>query len=428
MTEILDLAAPLVPVTGVMPEVICQTSTEVPLSASPSWTDEITRLRNFASKRGKSFELDDVEAGSLSARFLNLDRRFDPDDPALLLPFMRIRVGAIYGTTIYAVWDGFVDRWSQPGTDTSNRYAETSCTATDIFQFFALCPIRALNPLILGDADRGLLGSARLAGNAEFREEVLTGTRVGQLLDLLDVPAELRDVDDGLVTVLADTATDDETVLSYAKRLHASEYGRFHAGADGKATFWGRHHWYETTTQKTSQLTLTDQSGGLGYTEITLEPADRRTIRNRVVRQSPRGRPQVAYDPDSIAQFGLQEDSDTDLLTTSVSDMASLAQHILAKYQAPLTRVASVVVNPQIAPATLFPKVLGLDLGDRITIERQIAGIGAVFSEEYWIERIVHDATPTSWHTTWELSPADPSTGLFILGTSELADTDVLAF
>lgn len=89
-----------------------------PLSTSPSWTDITAYVRSWQSDQGRSFELDAFRAGQASIVLDNTDRRFDPLNASgpyygNLLPRKRVRVSAVWNSTTYRIFDGYVDGWPQ---------------------------------------------------------------------------------------------------------------------------------------------------------------------------------------------------------------------------------------------------------------------------------------------------------------------------
>ena len=56
------------------------------------------------------------------------------------------------------------------------------------------------------------------------------------------------------------------------------------------------------------------------------------------------------------------------------------------------------------SPQSSFSQILHLDIGDVVTVTRNPVG-GASITETCVIERIGHEIGPTSWKTTFLLSP-----------------------
>lgn len=89
----------------------------------------------------------------------------------------------------------------------------------------------------------------------------------------------------------------------------------------------------------------------------------------------------------------------------------------------PKLRFSSVVLSGRMTDS-LWPHILGLELGDRITVKRTPPPSGDRLIRECHIEGIRHEIAlgddKQEWITTWSLSPADEAT-VWILGDSTMA-------
>ena len=86
-------------------------------SETPVWTDVSHRVLEFRSSRGRQYELGTMEAGQATIRLENSDGVFDPLNSSSpyfpnVLPYRQIRITATYGTP-YAVFTGYIERWTQ---------------------------------------------------------------------------------------------------------------------------------------------------------------------------------------------------------------------------------------------------------------------------------------------------------------------------
>lgn len=111
-----------------------------PLVASPTWTEITSYWRDLSVSRGRSSELDDFQAGSLTVTLDNRDRRFDPtysSGPYFsnLLPRRQIKVEAVIGGTTRAVFRGHVASWRQAWSFDDGQ--QCVVTASDAFALLA---------------------------------------------------------------------------------------------------------------------------------------------------------------------------------------------------------------------------------------------------------------------------------------------------
>ncbi len=393
-----------------------------PLDNVPQWTDLTGVCRLVTINRGRSFELDDVQAGTASFTFNNMNRNLDPtytgspyydnvNHKSLLTARRRIRLSAIYNGITYPRFDGFVDSWPQVATDPSHHFAETVVTATDLFGWISLNNLSPITPWVVDDPVFGLVDSFIVGGILNFPSVESCGSRVDSILDLWPLPASMRQVDDGNTQLVADPTESSGTTQAYLDQIVASEGGRMFVTRDGALAFQARNHWQTDDSQLHSQMVLSDQVAP-SYSAVTIDAADERYIRNRIVRgRGDMPSPLIALDPASIRTTGtVLEDSHTDLLTQSTTVMTNQAKWLLAKYANPAPRFASVTINPQRFPTQLFPPVLSCDLGDRITVAHTLVDIGAPMVGDYWIEQIQESWAPLQCTVIYSLAPVDTTT------------------
>ena len=99
------------------------------------WVDVTDRTRMFTTARGRQFELDRVEAGSMTATLNNHDGAVTPGNTMSLLaaavrPRCPIRVLAVHDGRTWPIWTGFVEAW-QPGWPATGKDAVVDVTAAD---------------------------------------------------------------------------------------------------------------------------------------------------------------------------------------------------------------------------------------------------------------------------------------------------------
>lgn len=111
-----------------------------PFTASKTWVDVSAYVRAASTDRGRSDELDQMQAGTCSVTFSNADRRFDPLYSAGpyfgdLTPGVPLRVSVDAGSGAVPIFTGFVHSWPQ-NYDVSNNLAVCQVEATDAFRIF----------------------------------------------------------------------------------------------------------------------------------------------------------------------------------------------------------------------------------------------------------------------------------------------------
>lgn len=399
--------------------------------AEPRWHPFNGCVRAISITRGRSEDADEWDPGTCQITFRNDHREFDPTYAAgehygYLTPNRRIRVLAVFGPTVYPLFDGYADSWEQIPGDQANNYAECVLTATDLFKLLARTKMEASAALILDDPIEGLLDVGRLGGRFVFDEE-LASDRAITILESTGFDENLAYVEQTTTRLVADTPDRAGNVLDYLRRIEASTGGDLLVDAAGTLQMWDRWHWSAEPDQATPTGVWSDQAGQLPFRTVDLLPSDLRTVRNIVERGREDGVLFAARSRPSISRYGPAEDTRDDILTADENEIISQCEAILARNIDPRPRVSSMVILPRRDPARLFPQVLGRELLDRFTLERSLAGVGPAMVNEYQITRIEHTIGPLEWETVWSGQLAE-STDLFRLDVTALDSATPLAY
>src|SRR5215213_3092239 len=96
-----------------------------PLAVTPTWTDVTAYVKSIPQiRRGRQNALTGIEAGTAVVVLDNRTRRFDPTYASgayypNVLPGRKIRISAVYNSTTYYLFTGFIDTWP-PEWEASN--------------------------------------------------------------------------------------------------------------------------------------------------------------------------------------------------------------------------------------------------------------------------------------------------------------------
>lgn len=233
----------------------------------------------------------------------------------------------------------------------------------------------------------------------------LPGTRAGRILDLAAVPAGDRTLDAGTTTLQATSLAG--TALAYLQKIEATELGEVFVTRDGKVRLLGRQASF-TGTYLTSQASFVDdppagaevayREGGPVYDVADDDMLTRATV-------SRDGSVAVTfYDAAAKAEFGWLDFTADGLLHDSDVYSGFYAEWIVNTHKAPTTRAGTIEIAPAIAPTTAYPKVLGLEIGDRVTVKRR-PKVGAAILADMRVEAIQVATGPSMWSTVFQLSP-----------------------
>ncbi len=257
-----------------------------------------------------------------------------------------------------------------------------------------------------------------------------SGTRVGRLLDIVAWPAADRTIATGISTLQAANLA-STSMLQALQSVEASEQGQLFAGGDGTVIFRDRHWRFENTLATTSNATFGDGAAELDYSDIVTDGGEQFLV-NHIRATRDGGATADVSDATSITTYYERLDDVTGLQNQSDLEIRDLANWRLNTRKNPVPRVTSLEVKPRRGPSTLFPQVLGRDIGHRLTVKRRPQNVGTVLTYTTLIEGIEHAATPENWVTRWYLSSSDSQAGVQPLilddATFGILDTNVLAY
>tara|TARA_A100001011_G_scaffold397722_1_gene499677 strand:+ start:95 stop:1360 length:1266 start_codon:yes stop_codon:yes gene_type:complete len=400
-----------------------------PLDTSPSFTDISAFVRSFDVKRGRNNELGQFPAGTLQVVLSNADNRFNPTNTSSpyfdssagktkIQPLKRIRVKAVYDSSSYTIFEGFLDtipvQYPANGSDST-----VILTATDAFRLFQQSTIqgRGFRVGLSGFSEVGQ--STRLG--MTFTNE-LSSARVSKILDAFGFPSDRRDVQTGTLQVGTQQITDN--VLSALQECETAENAQFFISADGKATFRNRDYRLSNTKAINVQSTFSNDGSNLPYVDVGLSFDDQEIV-NIYEWTREGGTTQYIADTDSVLNYGAFDNAQT---TINISDtnVASLIAQKVAETSQPIVRFNNLVVNPR-ENTLLWTQALGREFGDRIKV-KVVNPDGSSLEDEVLIESIQHSviASSQTWRWSVTLSPAGSSA--WILGQAKLGEGTRFAY
>lgn len=257
------------------------------------------------------------------------------------------------------------------------------------------------------------LSATRIAAhNAECRTPWngdTPGARATRLLDYAEALADDRYLDTGQ-SVLQSADIGGQSVLEHLQKVAESEFSDTYMTRDGKVRLVERNG----LVNRPVYATFGDTGADHRYASIEFDFSDQ-LIRNDIRIQRDGGPVRSAEDATSLADFQRQTFSRSGLIHNSDDVSHYAAEFLLSEYKDALLRITSITIEPGRSPATLFPEVLGRELGDYVTVKLTPPGGGAQIEQASRIEGISHSVAPKHWRTTWQLSPAYAGTNFFEL-------------
>jgi hypothetical protein len=187
--------------------------------------------------------------------------------------------------------------------------------------------------------------------------------------------------------------------LTYLQQINQAEQGRLFVSADGTITFQNRIG----NTLSSPIISFNDDGTGASYDDLTVE-FDSDGIANRTYVQALNGSISTDDNPASIAQYFTQTVSITNSLLDTQPEIDALATYLLDPYPAP--RYTAVSTTFSRLTSGQRTTVATIDIGDTVSIHKEIPGLGSEIAAELAVEGIVGRIDVASGHRiTYYTSP-----------------------
>ena len=373
--------------TGVLDTNVLADSTAVIVDVS----NQVNRIE---TNRGRTALSDQFQTGTLTLRIVDQNGDFNPQNVTgpyynLLTPMKKVQITATYNSVIYPIFSGFITSYvtTYPG-ESGEDVAITTIQAVDAFRLAQIAQISTVTGATAGD---------------------LSGTRVNQILDQIDWPSSMRDIDAGLTTLQADPGT-NRTALASLVTVAESEYGAIYVDASGSFVFQDR----DVTAGSIggTPTVFADNGTGIDYFDASWILNDT-LIFNKATITRVGGTAQVALDQPSIDKYFLHSYFLNNLLMQTDAVALDYAQAYVASRAETEIRVDAIVLdlytdnyNSGILAA------LGLDFFDPIQVITTQPG-GSTLEKTLQIFGVRMNISPNSWRTTF--TTLEPVIDAFIL-------------
>jgi hypothetical protein len=252
----------------------------------------------------------------------------------------------------------------------------------------------------------------------------LSGARVNAILDEIEWPISLRNIDAGDSTLQADPGTDRDA-LQALFNVEQSEFGGIFLDGNGKVNFVGRNALIATPAFPVYEFS--DQGTDISYTNAVVALDDTNLI-NDVTITRLGGTAQNAFDQDSIDKFFLHSGTRSGILVQSNAEALDQAEGILATRKDPEIRIDSIQLNLYDDTNPNKPLAgVDIELLDGVTVTKTTPGSTSVVQSSL-VNAIHHDITKSSWMTT--LYTTEPLLAGFVLNSdvSGILGSDVLSY
>jgi len=369
---------------------------------------EITNLVSKINiRRGRNRITSQFEAGTANVTLYDQNGDWNPTNTAglyypNLVPLRQIIIYATYATNDYFLFSGFITNYDTGFRQGNDELSTVTLKCVDGFK------------LLAGSGITTVPGSG----------VQLSGARVNAILDEIDWPISLRDIDAGDSTLQADPGTDRDA-LEALFNVEQSEFGGIFLDGNGKINFVSRDNLIAAPAFPVYKFS--DQGTDISYTNAIVA-FDDTTLVNDVTITRLGGTAQNAFDQDSIDKFFLHSGTRSGILVQTDAVALDQAQGILATRKDPEIRIDSIELNLYDDTNPNKPLAgVDIELLDGVTVTKTTPGSSSVVQSSL-VNAIHHDITQSSWITT--LYTTEPLLAGFVLDSdiSGILDTDVLSY
>jgi hypothetical protein len=343
--------------------------------------DVSNQVNRIETKRGRTALADQFQTGTLNLRIVDQNGDFNPQNTSspyfnLLTPMKKVQITATYNNITYPIFSGFITSYVTTYPRESEDVTYTTIQAVDAFRLAQNAQIKTV--------------TGATAGN-------LSGTRFNQILDEIDWPVSMRDVDPGLTTLQADPNT-DRTALQALITVAESEYGAVYVDASGSFVFQDRA--VTAGSISGTPTVFADNGTGINYMDASWILNDV-LVFNKATITRVGGTAQVALNQASIDKYFLHSYFLDNLLMQSDAVALDYAQAYVASRAETSIRVDSIVLDlyaPNYNSGIIA--ALDLDFFDPITVITTQPG-GSTLQKTLQIFGVSMAITPNSWKTTF---------------------------
>jgi hypothetical protein len=360
--------------------------------------DVSNQINRIETRRGRNALADQFQTGTLTLRIVDQNGDFNPQNVTgpyyeLLTPMKKVQITATYAGVTYPIFSGFITSYvTTYPKEAEADVAYTTIQAVDAFRLANNAQISTVT------------GSS--AGN-------LSGTRINQILDEIDWPASMRDIDAGLTTLQADPGT-NRTSLAAMQTVTDSEYGALYVDATGSFVFQDRS--VTVGSVGATPTVFSDSGAGIRYSDASWILNDV-LIFNKATITAVGLTSQVATNQPSIDKYFLHSYYLDNLLMQTNAVALDYARAYVASRAETTIRVDSISLDlytPDYNAGIIA--ALDLDFFDPITVITTQPG-GSTLEKTLQIFGVQNTITPNSFKTVF--TTLEPVIDGFIIGNED---------
>ena len=349
-------------------------------TSGTNYVDISPLIKEAHVRRGRSRLLSKFEAGTATIDIYDQNGDWNPNNPASpyygdLIPLRKIQIYADYNGTRYYLFTGFITNYITNFSIGVEDVSRVTFQCVDAFRLFSGALITSVPGTPAGQ---------------------LSGARVEAILDEIDYPSGLRDIDAGDTTLQADPGT-SRNALEALRTVEDSELGGFYVDAEGRATFLSRN--VITASLGSILYDFADDGTGIAFQAATVN-YDADILINDVTVTRSGGTAQNVFDQDSIDTYFIHSGTRSDVLMETDAVALDMANMILSTRSDVELRIDSVQLNLEDGTDTARCVAgLNVELLDAVSVTKVMPG-ATTAQQNLLVQGINHDFTNRTITTT----------------------------
>jgi hypothetical protein len=367
--------------------------------------DVSDRINFIQTSVGRNALYDQFQTGQLTLRIVDQNGDFNPTNPlgpyfGLLTPMKKVSIAATYNSVTYPLFSGFITSYVNTQPKDATEVAYTTIQAVDAMRLAYNAQISTVAGSSAGD---------------------LSGTRINQILDEIDWPASMRQIDPGQTTLQANPNNPTASLVAM-QTVADSEYGAVYVDFSGSFVFKDRLT--ATETIGNTPTVFADDGTGIPYANAAWKLDDTLIFNSAQVSRLG-GSVQNAINQASIDKYFIHSFNAQDLLMQTDAVALDYARAYVASRAETTIRCDAIELDlytPNYDTGVVA--ALNLDFFDPITVITTQPG-GSKLEKTLQIFGVQNIITPNSFKVVF--TTLEPVIDGFILGYSAL-DEDVLSY
>lgn len=349
-------------------------------TSGTNYVDISSIIKEAHIRRGRNRVVAKFEPGTAILDIYDENGDWNPNNPASpyygsLIPLRKIQIYADYNGTRYYLFTGFITNYITNFALGNEDVSRVTFRCVDAFT---------------------LLNGALITSVPGTPAGQLSGARVEAILDEIEYPSGLRDIQAGDTTLQADPGT-SRNALEALRNVEDSELGGFYIDAEGRATFLSR----SAITQSLGHLEydFADDGSGIAFQAATVN-YDSDILLNDVTVTRSGGSAQNVFDQDSIDTYFIHSGVREGVLVETDAVALDMANMILSTRSDVELRIDSIQLNLENGDDTARCDAgLNVELLDAVTVTKVMPGATTV-TQSLLVQGVSHDFTNRTIITT----------------------------